>query len=118
MHNDHEKEFWELIDLLIAEHEIIIDRPKGSTHPVYKNNIYPLDYGYLKDTSSSDGDGIDVWVGTSGTGRADAVITSVDIRKKDSEIKILISCTEQEIEQIYNKHNSTSDMKGLLNIRT
>jgi inorganic pyrophosphatase len=44
--------------------EIVIDRPKGTVHPKYPEFAYQVDYGYLKDTSSMDGAGIDVWVGS------------------------------------------------------
>ena len=105
--------FWEGIDRLVEESEIIIDRPKGSAHPRYPDYIYPLDYGYLKDTSSMDGGGIDVWVG-SGERKADAIVCTVDLLKKDSEIKILIGCTEEEKTIIYETHNESAYMKGIL----
>ena len=57
-------EFWNALDNLVDNSEIIIDRPKGTEHPKYPNFIYKVDYGYLKDTSSMDGAGIDVWVGS------------------------------------------------------
>ena len=85
-------EFWNALDNLVANSEIIIDRPKGTVHPKYPNFIYKVDYGYLKDTSSMDGAGIDVWVG-SGEKQVDAIMCTVDLIKKDSEIKILIGCT-------------------------
>ena len=56
----------------------IIDRPKGTSHPKYPNFIYRVDYGYLKDTSSMDGSGIDVWVGSSEK-KFDAVMCIVDL---------------------------------------
>lgn len=58
------RKFWNALDDLIANSEIIIDRPKGTTHPKYPDFIYRVDYGYLKDTSSMGGAGIDVWVGS------------------------------------------------------
>lgn len=48
-------EFWESLDKLVASSEIVIDRPKGTSHPNYPEFIYRIDYGYLKDTSSMDG---------------------------------------------------------------
>ena len=33
-------------------------------HPHYSDVIYPFDYGYLENTTTSDGGGIDVWVGS------------------------------------------------------
>lgn len=38
----------------------------------------------------------------------------VGLMKKDSEIKILIGCTEEEKEIIYKTHNETQYMKGIL----
>ena len=89
--------FWQAIEKIVAESKIIIDRPKGSRHPKYQDFIYPVDYGYLENTKSMDGNGIDVWKGSSPNGNyIDAIICTVDLFKKDSEIKILIGCTEEE----------------------
>lgn len=95
-----DEEFWEKLDRLVVEHEIVIDRPKGSAHPRYPSLIYPLDYGYLKGTSSMDGDGIDVWLGSLGDKRLDAIIVTIDMYKKDSEIKLLLGCTPAEKQTI------------------
>ena len=53
-------EFWAALDELVSKSEIVIDRPKGSAHPRFPDFIYRVDYGYLKDTASMDGAGIDV----------------------------------------------------------
>ncbi len=108
-----DNDFWNALDKLVEDSEIVIDRPRGSVHPRYPNIVYKVDYGYLKNTSSMDGVGIDVWVGTNGK-TVDAVICTVDLLKRDSEIKILIGCTEEEKEIIYNFHNETEFMKGIL----
>ncbi len=115
--NAYDREFWELLDKMFAKYDIEIDRPKGSPHPKYPDYIYPLDYGFLKGTVSSDGAGIDVWVGGSDQKRVNGIISSVDFVKGDSEIKILYACTDQEIELIYQEHNHTSGMKGILTLR-
>ncbi|HOF88331.1 MAG TPA: hypothetical protein PLZ36_09555 [Armatimonadota bacterium] len=47
--------YWQSLDKLMASSEVIIARPKGAAHPRFPAMIYPLDYGYLQDTSSSDG---------------------------------------------------------------
>ncbi len=105
--------FWEAIDTLVNQSEIVIDRPKGSAHPKYPDFIYKVDYGYLKNTSSMDGGGIDAWVGTKGK-YVDAIICIIDLMKRDSEIKILVGCTEEEKAIIYEVHNKTQYMKGIL----
>ena len=114
---DNQVEFWELLDRLFSKHRIIIDRPRGTSHPIYDVFKYPLDYGYLEGTASQDGEGIDVWIGRSQNKRVVGIISSVDYRKEDSEIKILYACTEDEIEMVFKQHNSTKCMKGILNIR-
>lgn len=107
-------EFWAALEQLTSDSEIVIDRPKGSAHPKYPDFIYKVDYGYLKNTSSMDGQGIDVWVGTEKRQRIDAIMCIVDLMKRDSEIKILMGCTEEEIEIVFQTHNETEYMKGIL----
>ncbi len=111
--NELNGEFWNAVDTLVRTSRIVIDRPKGSAHPRYPNFIYRVDYGYLQDTASMDGAGIDVWVGTGGTD-VDAIMCIVDLMKRDSEIKILVGCTEQEKTLIYETHNESEYMKGIL----
>ena len=107
------KGFWSAIDTLVAQSEIVLDRPKGTKHPRF-DFIYPLDYGYLKDTTSPDGGGIDVWRGSLSGTVCDAVICTVDLLKKDSEIKLLIDCTEEEKSVIMRFHNDSEYMKGAI----
>ena len=38
------EEFWNALDKLVAQSEIIIDRPKGTTHPKYPDFIYEGDF--------------------------------------------------------------------------
>lgn len=113
MMNMYDSDFWKALDELVANSEIVIDRPKGTVHPKYPNFIYRVDYGYLKNTASMDGAGIDVWVGT-GEKKIDAIMSIVDLGKRDSEIKILIGCTEEEKAIVYETHNETEYMKGIM----
>lgn len=105
--------FWLSLDKLVSESEIIIDRPKGSKHPKY-DFIYKVDYGYLSKTSSMDGSGIDVWRGKHIEQKIDAVICTIDLLKRDSEIKILIGCTDEEKDAIMQFHNESEFMKGFM----
>lgn len=111
--NRFDSDFWNMLDSLVANSEIVIDRPKGTAHPKYPNFIYKVDYGYLKNTSSMDDTGIDVWIG-SAKKQIDAIMCTVDSMKRDSEIKILIGCTEEEKQLIYQTHNETQYMKGIM----
>ena len=111
--NTFNNDFWRALDSLVDNSEIVIDRPQGTAHPKYPDFIYKVDYGYLKNTSSMDGAGIDVWIG-SGEKKIDAIMCIVDLMKRDSEIKILIGCTEEEKQIVYQTHNETEYMKGIL----
>jgi len=106
--------FWEAIDKLVSESRIVIDRPKGSQHPDFPSIIYPVDYGYLNGTTSMDGSKIDVWVGSAFSRTVGAVMCTIDLMKKDSEVKILLGCTSNEKALIYDFHNVSERMKGLL----
>ena len=106
--------FWYALDVLINESEIEIDRPKGSVHPKV-GLIYPVDYGYLKGTKSMDGEGIDVFVGSVRPLVVDAIICSVDLYKRDSEIKILLGCDEAEKEAVFKIYLECYDsLQGVL----
>lgn len=114
MDMDRNEGFWAALDRLVEESEIVIDRPKGTAHPKFPDFIYKVDYGYLKNTSSMDGGGIDVWVGTDEVKRVGGVMCIVDLLKRDSEIKILIGCTKEEEEIVFETHNGSEFMKGVL----
>jgi inorganic pyrophosphatase len=90
-------DFWTRLDHLIASSEIVIDRPKGSIQPRYPDIIYPFDYGYLKDTSGGDGDEIDICRGTLDDDRLTAIICTIDTTKRDTEIKLIIGCTKNDM---------------------
>jgi len=91
-------DYWECLEDLVKHQEIVIDRLKGKPHPKYPDFIYPVDYGYLKDTTAIDGGGIDIFVGTKEDKRVEGIICTVDTLKKDAEVKIMYGCNEEEIE--------------------
>ncbi|HKI55052.1 MAG TPA: inorganic diphosphatase [Anaerolineales bacterium] len=92
--------FWQEMAQLIKTNTIIIDRPKGKPHPHYPDMIYPFDYGYLENTSAGDGDGIDVWIGTLKQKTLTGILCTFDTFKRDAEIKLLIGCTQEDIQTI------------------
>jgi inorganic pyrophosphatase len=100
-----EKRFWSRLDELIKSSEIVIDRPKGTRHPRYPDQIYPLDYGYLKGTTGGDRNGIDIWMGTATHRKLTAIAGTVDIVKRDAEVKLIIGCKDEEIAIINKFHN-------------
>ncbi len=106
--------FWTRLDSLLEAHTLVIDRPKGSRHPRFPEIVYPLDYGYLEGTTAGDGGGIDVWRGSLSGNNLVAVCCTVDLMKSDAEIKLLIACTEAEIDIINSFHNGDHAMSGII----
>ena len=106
--------FWKMLTRMVEESDIVIDRPKHTCHPVMTHIVYPVDYGYLNNTSSSDAEGIDIWVGSEPEKTVQGILCTVDSWKRDSEIKILYGCTEAEIQIIYEFTNARDGMKGIL----
>lgn len=100
--------FWHSLTKLVGSSNIVIDRPRGSRHPRYPGMIYPLDYGYLKGTRSGDGAGIDVWVGHADAPEVTGIVCTVDVHQRDAEIKVLLGCTESDIEEVTSFHNQGS----------
>jgi len=98
-------DFWEHLDRLITANRLVIDRPRGSHHPRYPDIIYPLDYGYLEGTTTVDGGGLDVWAGSLPNKSLTALVITVDLHKRDVEIKLLLGCTEAEQQAILEFHN-------------
>ena len=81
-----EESFWTNLDLLLQSTELVIDRPRGSSHPRYPSLVYPLDYGYLKETSGGDGNELDIWRGTCTEAKLVAFVCTVDHLKNDVEV--------------------------------
>lgn len=50
------------IDYLNKNIEVKIDRPIGSSHPDYPDHIYLVNYGYVPNTVSGDGEELDCYV--------------------------------------------------------
>ncbi len=105
--------FWEHIEQLVANSSVEIDRPKSTPHPRFPEATYPIDYGYLAGTMSLDGGGIDVWRGSGDGNQVTGVLCAVDLLKRDIEIKILLGCTEEEM-QIIERFQNQGDQRAML----
>ena len=96
---------------LLTTNAVIIDRPKGTSHPRYPAIVYPLDYGFLENTTSSDGGGIDVWLGSlniltneSVPKTLTGILCTFDTLKRDAEIKLLVGCSGDDVQVIRDFH--------------
>jgi inorganic pyrophosphatase len=97
--------FWAFADELLSRSNICIDRPLGSAHPRYPQFIYPLDYGYLQDSLSTDEVEVDIWVGSKQILDINGVVCTIDLTARDVEIKFLVGCTQEEIDVILEVQN-------------
>jgi len=107
-------DFWQRLDALVASHELVIDRPRGSAHPRFLSAVYPLDYGYLQETSGGDGNGVDVWRGSQVPCGVVGGVCTVDSLKGDAELKVLLGCTEQEISAAKRFHDGSRYMSSVI----
>ena len=41
---------------------VIVDRPLGSAHPVYRETVYPVNYGYVEGVPAPDGEEQDAYL--------------------------------------------------------
>ena len=87
---------WADWDARVRTNGITVDRPQGAPHPRFPEIIYPLNYGYVNETLGSDGDEVDVFVGSAENGLVALLLTN-DFRKGDREVKLLYNCTPEEI---------------------
>lgn len=106
--------FWQKLDTIYLSSTLVVERAKNTPHPRFTNYIYPVDYGYLEDTMGSDGSCIDVFLGSDSRKQIDAIAVSVDILKRDSEVKILVGCSEEDIRSILVFLNGTESQKAVL----
>lgn len=107
------QDFWSRLASFVSGASVVVDRPKGSAHPRIPGLIYPLDYGYLTNLRSGDGDGVDVWIGSLKRQVITGVLCTVDAGKRDAEVKILLGCTRAEQRRILSLHNH-GDQRAVL----
>lgn len=87
---------WQRWEQLVRDRGIEIDRPRGSAHPDHPSIIYPIDYGFIPETTAGDGQPVDIFVGSADNGLV-ALIITVDHRKQDREFKLIYNCSPNEV---------------------
>jgi len=100
--------FWTLLSELVASSRVVIDRPR------FPENIYPLDYGFLGGTTAGDGQGKGVWLGSGDHTRITGIVCTVDLDKRDAELKLLLGCTSAEAQAVINFLNAYASFQCLL----
>ena len=106
--------FCQKFDSLCLSSGFCLTRKKGDVHPVFANLIYPTDYGYVKDTNSVSGNGVSVYAGSLSRNTITALVVAEDILAKELDVKILIGCTNEEVEDVLRFLNQTDYQKTVL----
>ncbi len=98
---DH-KAFWLALDRLLIACQLIIEHPRHAPHPTRPAQIYPVDYGYLRETRSSNGGRLDIFVGTGPSNPMGVVgvVNTVDLVKRSGAMILLVRCNPNEIRQV------------------
>ena len=95
--------FWQKLDTLYLSSGYQITRKKGEVHPRFQNLIYPVDYGYINDTKSFGKDGVSVYAGSGNRYEISALVVAADILIKELDVKVLVGCTDEEVDQLLYK---------------
>jgi inorganic pyrophosphatase len=73
--------------------KVIVDRPLGSVHPVYKDMIYPMNYGYVEGIFAFDKEEQDAYIlgVTEPLKEFTGVVIAIVIRRNDVESKWVVA---------------------------
>ena len=99
-------DFWGRLESIISTSRMVIDRPAGSRHPRHPSIEYPINYGFLEGVGSSDGGDLDVWRGTASSPDLVGIVCTSDSLKQDSEVKLLLGCTDDEVDAVERFHTN------------
>lgn len=106
--------FWQKIDTLFLSGKTEFIKKKGDTHAVYKNLVYPTDYGHISDVKSVSDSGASVYGGSGDRGKITALIIACDILARELDVKLLVGCNEDEIMDVLHFLNQTDYQKTVL----
>lgn len=108
---------WAEWDALLSARGVVVERARRSRHPRHPDIIYPIDYGYVEGTVGTDGEAVDVFVGTGAPGLVALAVTD-DARRGDREAKLLWACTPEEVYLVHGFLNYAPHlMQGRLAMR-
>ncbi|WP_309571646.1 inorganic pyrophosphatase [Deinococcus sp.] len=91
---------WRVLNPLVTDAEVVVERPAGSPHPLFSECLYPLDDGFLRATCSGDGMDIDVIMGATGSREVTGIVSTLDAHRRDAELRVLLGCTTEQAESV------------------
>ncbi|KAF4458419.1 hypothetical protein FALBO_14845 [Fusarium albosuccineum] len=108
------QQFFTNLDQIYADSSLVVDRAKDTKHPRIPQAVYPVDYGYLEGTTGGDGQPVDVFRGSAKNAGVVGVFLTADREKHDVEVKVLLDCTDEEIDQVRHLLKEVLKIGGLL----
>lgn len=96
----HWQSFWDSLDRLLEEGEVIVDRPRGSVHGCFPNVRYPIDCGYLALPQSEAGAELDVWKGDGAATQVSAILLAVDEHNLELIRSLAVGLDESRLESV------------------
>lgn len=105
--------FWQKLDTLFVSSEIEITNKSGSRHAQYANLIYPVDFGCLSESGTSEKK-VFLFRGSQKQAAVQSIIVMVDILEKALDTRVLIGCTADEEQSILRFLNQTDFQKIIL----
>lgn len=106
--------FWQKLDTLYVSSTVTITNPKNTAHTNYEHLIYPVDYGVIKEAHSYGTISMGVFKGSNVGYSVDAIAISIDTLQRDSDVKLLVGCNEEETYRIMQFLNETEFQKSIL----
>lgn len=106
--------FWQKLDTLYVSSTMGIEFKQGSVHPVYQKLVYPVDYGIIEDVHNYGDIKMGVFKGSLDSHCVDAIAVNIDTLQRDSDIKLLVGCNEDETFRIMQFLNETDFQKSIL----
>ncbi len=92
--------FWDSLDRLLEEGELVIDRPQGTPQGCFPQVRYPLDCGYLALPNSEAAAEMDVWRGSGAPNQVSAILLAVDEHNLELNRSLAVGVDESELESV------------------
>jgi inorganic pyrophosphatase len=106
--------FWATLKQFVTSSQIVVDCPKGSLYTRFPEIDYPLDYDFLEGTIGGDGNGINVWFGSSASQAVTGVACTADPFKRDAELKILLGRSRDDFATLEHFFRVTAELPALI----
>lgn len=95
-----EKKTWEELNLLGQQVTVKVDRPMNSKHPDF-NYEYPVNYGFIPNTTGGDGKEVDAYILGETTSLAEfsGIVKAVIVRYNDQENKLVVANADLQLDE-------------------